>query len=146
MDREKIQKFLEAIQNDPGALELMKEMETPSDQDEAIKSYAGLAGKLGYEITESDLKEYLDREGKRMQQKTEEASSQIQELPDDALDKVAGGQDHDECKVSYKNRENCWFADACDNIIFGYDNYICNHSDWSNPCHETATNHKVVKP
>ncbi len=135
MKNEKIQEFLGKLQNYSNSSELMKGMEAPCNQDEEIKAYAELAGKLGYDITESDLKEYLNWASNRMQQKTEEASSQIQKLSDEILDKVAGGKDHDDCKDTYKDSENCWFNDGCDNVINYYDEYVCNHVAFDLPCH-----------
>ena len=139
MSEENIKKLLEAMQNDSNALELLKGFDAPQDQDGEIKAYAEVAQKLGYDISEADLKTYLDRAENRMQQKTEEASSIIQELPDEALERVAGGKkDHSECKDTYRDYENCWVNDGCDVVYHHYKNYVCHKNDWDDPCHATA--------
>ena len=62
----------------------------------------------------------------------------IRELPDEALDEVAGGKDNPACKSTYQDYENCWYDDGCDNIFQIYDEYICHRGFFTDHCHETA--------
>ena len=136
MKDEKVKKFLETMKSDPKAGELLKGYEAPADQAGEIRIYAGIASKLGYEITESDLETYLNNTADIMQKKTEEAAADILELPDDVLDRVAGGnKEHKSCQDTY---ENCWVNDGCDNIYHVYKDYVCHGANWKDPCHETA--------
>ena len=36
------------------------------------------------------------------------------------------------CLYSFKNKENCWFNDGCDQIFVAYDDYICKRDDKKN--------------
>ena len=134
-----VRAFINAITKDPRAQEILKDIPQPEDQEAEIKVYADISAQLGYDITEEDLKAYLEKTSEIIVGRTEEATADIQELPDDVLDKVAGGKkDHDNCKDTFKDRENCWINDGCDNFYNNYDNYVCHRLYYSDPCHETA--------
>ena len=139
MAAENVKKILEALQSDPRAQELIKAVERPEDIDGELRIYAEVASELGYDITSEELKDYMEKAAALTTQKTETAASQIEELPDEVLDKVAGGKkDHDTCKDTYKDKENCWVNDGCDNIFNKYDDYVCHIINWDDPCHSTA--------
>lgn len=123
---DKVKEFFEKLSTDPEARELLRSAEKPGNQEDVLKAYVDLAGKLGIALTEEELKAYLEEEKKVREVRTEAAAAQITELPDEALNAVAGGnKDHDECSNTYKDKENCWFNDGCDNVYHMYDDYHC---------------------
>ena len=130
MAGEKAKLFFEKLNTDPEAQALLKESAKPEKPEEALKAYVELAGKLDISLTEEELNAYLEEEKKVRKNRTEAASAQIAALPDEVLDAVAGGgfgggERNLECHRTYRNRENCWFNDGCDNVYHMYDDYIC---------------------
>jgi len=125
MASDQINKFIEQIKSDPEVQELLKNCPKSNDREDEIKVYMDLAAQLGYTFTEAELKEAVDEKRNLRMEKTEEAAAGIRELPDEVLDQVAGGKDHNECKNTYKDREDCWRSDSCDWIVNLYDNSIC---------------------
>ena len=138
MGSEKVKQFLETLKNDPEAAKLLKGYETSADQAGEFRIYAEIASQLDYDITEEELKAYMEEAAAFTAEKTEEAAAQIEELSDDVLDGVAGGKEHKNCKDTYRNYENCWITDGCDQIYVMYDDYLCHKHSFDNPCHETA--------
>ena len=125
MASDQINKFIEQINSDPDVQELLKNRPKGDNREDEIKVYTGLAAQLGYTFTEADLKEAVEEKRNLRMEKTEEAAAGIEELSDEVLDRVAGGKDHQECKNTYKDREDCWRSDSCDWIVNLYDNSIC---------------------
>ena len=139
MAEKSIKAFINAIATDPKAKELLKGTAQPEDLDAEIRIYADIARQLGYDVTEEELKAYLEKFTGPLKERTEEAVAGIQELPDETLEHVAGGtKEHDNCKDTYRNYENCWVNDGCDSIYHKYSDYVCHKLAWDNPCHETA--------
>ena len=122
---EKVKAFLEHLRSNPEFEAHLKGREKCRTLDEEAKVYAEVASALGFDLTEQDFKSYAGKAAESRRQKTEAAAEKIRELPEEALDMVAGGKDHAECKDTYKDRENCWSNDGCDNIVYWYNDYIC---------------------
>lgn len=120
--------FFEKLGTDPEAQELLKGCPKPDKPEELLKAYTELAGKLGISLSEEELAGYLEEEKKAIESRTEAAASQIQELQDDAMDAVAGGGAKPDCKDTYRDHENCWFNDGCDNVYHYYDTYMCKNT------------------
>ncbi|MBR5338394.1 MAG: Nif11-like leader peptide family natural product precursor [Lachnospiraceae bacterium] len=128
MASEKVKEFLEAARTDAKAAELINSYAAPADQKEEVRIYAEIAAKLGFDVTEADLSAYQEEQIEAIKQKTENTSSKIESLPDDAISEVAGGRRKPNgCYDTYTNKENCWFNDGCDSIINKYANYICHY-------------------
>ena len=133
MTVDNIKKIIEAMEADPKVQELLKDTPQPENQETEIRVYADIAAQLGYDITEEDLKTYLENTSMIIAGRTEEAAGDIQELPDDVLDKVAGGKkDHESCMDTYRDYENCWYNDGCDLFFRHYHDYICHKLDYVN--------------
>ena len=139
MPAEDIKKILDALTADPKTQELLKARPEPASAEEAIRAYAEIAAELGFDVTESDLQSYLEKTEKMCKARTEATASRIELLDDDVLDQVAGGKDHDSCKDTYKDKENCWFNDGCDHIYHSYSDYICHIGYWGKACHEPSS-------
>ncbi len=138
MDIKKIRETMEKIAKDPKASDLFRSYGSIEGSSEA-KIYSEVAAKLGYDLSEADLSEYLTKMEEHVRKRTEADASAIADLPDDDMKAIAGGKNtNSKCSDTYKDRENCWFNDGCDNLINFYDEYICHRSSYSDHCHETA--------
>lgn len=131
MSVESVKKFFESLQTDPRAQELLKDCPRPESLDDTVKAYADVAGKMGLALTEDDLRSALEEEMQNQKHSTEAAAEKIRELPDEAMEQVAGGKQHYECHDTYKDHENCWFNDGCDIVFRSYEHYCCHWHDLS---------------
>lgn len=108
--------FFEEIIRTEEAKKIFSNYKKPETIEETVKIYIKVAGELGIELTEEEIKEYLS---------AKEASGQ---LDDEELSQLSGGGDHPECKDTFKDKENCWWDDACDLINSYYEGYDCKHN------------------
>ena len=61
-----------------------------------------------------------------MRRRTDKNEDGIEALSEQELGVASGGKaPYEKCHVSYKDRENCWVADGCDNVIVMYPGYLC---------------------
>ncbi len=129
---ETLRKFMEALQTDPRAEELLKGKAKPESQEDAVRIYAEAAKELGFSLTEDDIRKGIKALQEEQAAKTEQAKEAVRKLELDDLEKVAGGANsaNAKCGNTYEDRENCWFSDGCDNLIIVYSYYICNHRFW----------------
>ena len=141
MDHEKARAVLDSLSTDPQAQELLAKISEPDSLEARIRVYVNIAEELGYDLTEQELSDYLSVRENEVRASTEAAAEEIRKLRYDELAGVAGGGSHSECKDTYKDKENCWFNDACDIAIHHYKGYQC-HRNWScrnyasSPCGE----------
>lgn len=147
MSVENAKQVFESLLNDPKAQELLKNATKPKNEDDIIAAYTDVAAQLGFALTEADIKEALAMKEQEQKERTETAAAGIKELPDDALDKVAGGgcycestvySDHMDCVDTYKDKENCYVLDGCDQVLIQYENYICHKHYYDDSCHSIA--------
>ena len=130
---------IETMLRDSRTGEWLKGRERPENAEEEAKVYAEIAQKLGLDLTAEDIGEYIRQSEQACKDRTDKAADMIQMLPDDDLDKVAGGsKGNPACKETYMDYENCWYSDGCDNIFQIYDEYICHRGFFTDHCHETA--------
>lgn len=141
---DKVRELLKAVKTDPKAQEALQGLVKPADENGIIRYYAEAAKRLGYNVTEADLRETLTEAAKERAEKTESMAADIQALPDEALERTSGGintryiDHHDECVSavgdwmeivecysSFEDRENCWQHDACDSSQNRYSGYLC---------------------
>ena len=119
----RIERFLEALRTSPEAEEFLKNRPAGGSMEEETAAYAEIAGRLGYEISAEELRAYAEETAASRRGRTEQAANTIRSLSEDEMSEAAGGGDT--CKSTYKNRENCWRSDGCDNIVNYYDHYVC---------------------
>jgi len=144
-----IAKILGGLRNNPEAQAMMKDRARPESPEEEVREYTETARKLGYDVTEEDLRNYLAETWTALRQRTEASAGRIRELPEEELGEAAGGGDHKECYDTYKDRENCWWTDGCDMIHENYHGYQCHlHSECSKPpeypCQMTDSCHGII--
>ena len=117
MANEKTLEILKKMKADPKAKELFEGMEKPKSPDEAIAAYAQVAEKLGYGITEKDIREAIAQEEARRKARNDKVVSDIAELDDDEVEDVAGGAtplpSSGGCGLVQTIGDLCWENDAC---------------------------------
>ena len=133
-------KFLDAISENT---ELRKYLETYQIPDGMEKEdcLVAVAEKFGFAVTKEELMEAFRCKQEELKTAVAGAEAAVQEIPLGELDSVAGGGDvgaanqnlkgkgeHPECKVTYKNWENCTALDGCDLVLIKYSNYLCKES------------------
>ena len=124
---EKVKEFLEALKTSPQAQKLLGQTSPNSEADE-LRAYEEAAKSLGYSLTAEEISDGIRKLAKKQKAITEQAESGIQNLDLDELESVSGGKKgHDNCEDTFKNKENCWWEDGCDNYINEYSTYVCNH-------------------
>lgn len=153
MASEKIKAFLEEIKSDPKAAMLLSDAAAPKNGKEEAAAYVKAAKKLGYDLTEEEFFAYIQEAVGEQKKKTEAGAAEIEQIPDEELEKAAGGKicfsvvkylycynvlTHEPCKYTFKDRENCWATDACDVMLIKYDYYICNNNDAFSNCYMSA--------
>ena len=118
---ENAKKFFEEVVKTEEAKALFDATEKPGTEEARIAAYVDIANKLGIGLTVEEVKEYLATS-------IEESAS---EIDDTELGHLVGGKEI--CAESYKDRENCWRSDACDNRWTKYSGYLCkNHNRGAN--------------
>ncbi len=114
-------KFMEALQNDPRAKELMESISVPVDAEKSVDVYVDLAKKLGFTISREDLLNWQQEKDKEYKAKSEKAEAGMAEgLDQDQMKMVAGGGIRP-CRDTYKSGEWCWYTDSCAMIAVHYD-------------------------
>ena len=115
MINEKTLEILKEMKADPKAKELFEGMEKPASPDEAISAYAQVAEKLGYGITEEDIRETIKQEEASRKAKTDKVVSDMEELEDEDVENVAGGLTDIVCgePMQIVFDRFCWENDAC---------------------------------
>ena len=134
----KTRKTIEKMLQDPRAQEYMKTVSRPETPEEEIRLYEELAKKLDLDLKAEEIREYVQQAEQACRERTDQQAGQILELQEEDLAKVSGGKDNPSCMESYKDYENCWYSDGCDNIFQIYDQYICHRGFFTDHCHETA--------
>ncbi len=124
-----VNKLMDALQNDPGAREMAKNIPTPDDEEEAIALYIELGEKLGIKISREDLLSYQREMENAYQASEKEAEASMEKsLNSRQLNMVAGGANPG-CKDTHKSGEWCWATDSCQIAVRFYD-------DWPRQCKE----------
>ena len=122
---ENAKKFFEETIKTEEAKALFDATEKPANEDELAALYVEIAKKLGVELTVDEINAYF------------ETTNNVAggEIDDEELAQLVGGADkgNDNCKKSYKDKQNCWWNDACDNRWTKYSGYLCkNHNQGAN--------------
>ena len=115
MTNEKTLEILKEMKADPKANELFEGMEKPGTPDEMISAYAQIAEKLGYGITEEDIREAVKQEEASRKAKTDKVVSDMEELEDEDVENVAGGLTDIVCgePMQIVFDRFCWENDVC---------------------------------
>ncbi len=126
MGKNRFEVFLEEIKGKPEIVQKLKGMEPAKNMEEKLKVLLGIARENGYEISEEDLKDYLAGKESARQEKTDAQIAEIENMADEELAVVAGGvKENEECKDTYRDKENCWVNDGCDAVLQRYEGYEC---------------------
>ena len=124
MTKKELAEALEELRNQPEIGKKMKQ-ETPED---VPAFWAEVLTEKGYNVSSGEISSFIREAEEERRQKT---ADKIAELPDQELEAVAGGGEviggkgHQDCQDTYRDRENCWYEDGCDNVFQQYDDYDC---------------------
>ena len=88
---EQVKKLLEAIKSDPKAQELLQGVSEPKNGEEMIRLCAEVAPKLGFDVTEAEIRQGIAQEEWNRRENTDAAAEQIQKLSDSEVENAAGG-------------------------------------------------------
>lgn len=133
MDEMNINELLERIQKDPLARKAIEAILEKDDKEALLRCCAENAKRLGLDVTETEIRAaVLEAEDSR-KSRTEE---KIVSLPDEEIEQVSGGTKYincenntvNVCRTSFRQRENCWSNDGCDENYRLYSDYQCRHN------------------
>ena len=82
---EKVKELIKAIQTDPKAKELLKGASEPKSEEDMIRLCAEVAPKLGFDVTEADIRETVAAAVQARKEKT------VQKLSDEDVAQASGG-------------------------------------------------------
>ena len=120
MSKENAKRFLDELDQNEKALEMLKEMKD-ADSEEEIRLFASAARETGYDTTDEEIREILENAKAMQIQESDEAAEQVKKLSREDVDGVAGGKKHDpRCKDTFKSGENCWWNDQCNKVVNFY--------------------------
>lgn len=113
------EKFFEKTIKTDEAKKYFSSFEKPKSQEEIIKIYSEVAEKLGIDLSEEEITEYLN----------EMLNTRIcsGEIDDNELSQLSGGNNH-ACADTFLHAENCWNKDGCDYLYNDYEGYLCSWS------------------
>ena len=134
MALEKVKELLKAVESNPESREVLQGLVISADKDGIISFLAEAANRLGIDVTEEDILETITEQERNQKNKTEEAIADVEKIPDDELGDVAGGNETELCKDTFKHYENCWSNDGCDKNHNMYEDYKCQHNSKDKSC------------
>ena len=134
MDKNEIAKVLEEVRSNPEVVKKLREQKNPETLEEAAAVWAKAAAGLGYDLSEEEISAYIREAAEQMKRRTQEKEAGIENLSQQELEEVAGGKaPYEVCHDTYRDRENCWLNDGCDNAIVMYPGYLC-HKVFRDTC------------
>ena len=126
MDKKKLAAVMEELRTNPEVLKELKEQKPGETLEEVSAAWAKAAAGLGHAITADEISDYIREAEEELRRRAQQAEDEIRPLSNTELDEVAGGKmPYEKCNLSYKDRENCWVADGCDNVNVMYPGYLC---------------------
>ena len=123
MINEKTLEILKEMKADPKAKALFEEIGRTYASENTVSTLSIIAEKLGYDITEEDIKEAIEQEEARRKAKTDKVVSDMEALEDDDLEGVTGG-------ANIGTQEGIYRYDCLGGLLYGkvYACY-CNFTD-----------------
>ena len=116
MTKKELAEALEEVRKQP---EIGENQECPED---VSVFWAKVLTEKGYDVSSEEISSFIQEAEEERRKKT---AGKIELLPDQDMEKVAGGGDHAECYYTFKDQENCWHEDGCDFVYIQYDGYLC---------------------
>ena len=115
---QKLMDFLQELKTSPLAAELVRSLQIPQDDQQAVECYADLAEKLGCDLSKEEIKEEMTALCLEQRARTAAAEQDIGKaaVHEDVLDLVAGGSSA-ACEETYQAGEWCWWSDQCSTLI-----------------------------
>ena len=125
MEKNEIAKILEEVRANPDVVKELREQDSPGTLEEVAAVWTKAAAGLGHSVSEEEILVYIKGTEEEMRRKAQNTKDEIENLSEQELEDVAGGKGHSQCQFSYKDKENCWVTDACDNVAVVYPGYKC---------------------
>ena len=120
MALENAKKFMEELDSNEKALEILQGQEL-SDDEKGIAALASAARETGYDVSDEEIKEFFAASKQKIAQAADQAATEVQKLSREEIDAVAGGKKgHYDCVDTYRDDENCWVHDSCKKFIVNY--------------------------
>ena len=91
MKIEKVKEFLKAVGTDPEAQKVLQQLDRSADVEGIIRYCAEAAKRLGFDLTEEEIREGFQAVETERRKKTADASGEIEDLSDDEIENAAGG-------------------------------------------------------
>ena len=88
MSMEKLTALLDAVRTDPRAKELLKDAAEPRSEEDMIRLCADIAPKLGFDITEDEIRAGVEAWTQERMKKT---AADVEKLSDKDAEKASGG-------------------------------------------------------
>lgn len=121
--------------------------EKPETREEFLRAVAGKAAEQGVSVTEEELLELLDRSAREDLEHAGEAAAE--ELPDDELDEIGGGEDwcwkNHSCFYVYKH-DRSTHDQACFNdwlCVYSYHD-TCDKNDHCQSNYNRGSSHMIT--
>lgn len=137
---DKVKELLNAVRIDPKAKELLQGVSEPRSEEEMIRLCAGIAPKLGFDVTEAEIREAITAAALERREKT---AADMEKLSDDDVEKAAGGTEDAFWtgeKAPDGHEMGCFaiyysYAWQRDHHIWCRQEYYCNRGHYSaDPC------------
>ena len=148
MAEKNAKEFLDALNAGYEILDYMKEYQLPEGMDKE-DGLVEVAAHFGYVFSKEDLISEIKRLSGETAASSDAASAAVKEMPEEEMDKVAGGYEledtvtsckkdpmccgvpklrHKNCEHTFVTAENCWYNDACDAALRWYGGNYCHAS------------------
>ena len=88
---EKVKELLKTVGTDPEAQKALQQMDKSADMEGIIRYFAEAAQRLGFDLTEEEIREGFQAVETERRKKTADASEEIVDLPDDEMGYASGG-------------------------------------------------------
>ena len=122
MAKEDVARFLDELDGNEKAKELLEASAADLDAEEGFKVLASAARETGYDVTDDEVARLFEAKRAILVETSDDAADEVLGLSDDELDSVAGGKGFAACEDTYRTDDNCWVSDNCKKaVIFYYD-------------------------
>lgn len=135
MSVEKAKEFYSKVSSDETLRADLEKAVSAVEEEKKMEVILDCAQKSGFDITEAELKEYLQASAEEVLKRSREAEQQIQEMRPEELEKVAGGKVRPcnktgscdangrivKCVDTAREGENCVLTDACNKSFVLYE-------------------------
>lgn len=103
------------VKMDPKAKEVLSDLPLPGDEEGAFRYYVEAAKRLNFDTTEAEIREAVQKSYQEQQKRTDAAAGVIEKIPDDDLERIAGGKSDRCVDIWYDPCHRQQWEEDCDN-------------------------------